>query len=175
MGRRPRDDGEGGCDIEQLHLTVLGFVSLLLAGTGCNPPPTPKSLWQSSAVMLSHWLYVWDGRLRKWSRLGLSKGFSTKRVMFYTHFIHLEREKGQGKQRDPGLSFSFEMNCANLHTPPPPPASNLQTGMDGESISKMKSLLRASSGDGGRWDGNEGEAPDPVLSFPGDLYPQTQI
>lgn len=118
MGRRPRDDGEGGCDIEQLHLTVLGVVSLLLAGTGCNPPPTPKSLWQSSAVMLSHWLYVWDGRLRKWSRLGLGKGFSTKRVMFYTHFIHLEREKGQGKQRDPGLSFSFEMNCAHLHTPP---------------------------------------------------------
>ena len=34
----------------------------------------------------------------------------------------------------------------------------------------------ACSGDVGRWDINEGKAPDPVPpSFPGELYPQTQI
>lgn len=98
MGRRPRDDGEGGCDIEQLHVTVLGVVSLLLAGTGCNPPPTPKSLWQSSAVMLSHWLYVWDERLRKWSRLGLSKGFSTKRVIFTRTSSTWKGRRGRGSR-----------------------------------------------------------------------------
>lgn len=57
------------CEIEQLHLTVLGLVSPLLAGTWCNSPPTPKAPWPSSAVMLMHGLGCvgWE---KAWSCLG---------------------------------------------------------------------------------------------------------
>ena len=78
------------------------------------------------------------------------------------------------KQTDSGLSFIFEMNCVTLCHPPPHthtcPTLNLQSEIYGQSISEMKSLLQsAGSGDGGRWDREEGEDPEPALRFPGEL------
>ena len=67
------------CEIEQLHLTILGLVSPLLAGTRCNSPPTPKTPWPSSAVMLLHGLGCVGWKAKKaWSCLGPSHRFFYK-------------------------------------------------------------------------------------------------
>lgn len=162
------------CEIERFHLTVLGLGSPLLAGTRCDSPPTLKAPWPSSAVMLLHGLGCvgWEAKKAR-SCLGPLQRFFYKKDDVSNAQHPSGMGEGAGLQGDPGVSFSFEMNCAHLGgcAHPPPQIYRLEwTG----SMSPRKSLLRACLlWDVGRWGTNEGKAPDPVPpSFPGELYPQ---
>lgn len=131
------------CEIEQLHLTVLGLGSPLLAGTRCDSPPTPRAPWPSSAVMLLHGLGCvgWEAKKAQ-SCLGpLQRSFYKKDDVLNAQHPSGMGE-GAGPRGDPGVSFLFEMNCAHLDgcAHPPPQIYRLEwTG----SASPRKSLLRA--------------------------------